>query len=157
MAVGETCPGCGHLRVGHYDLPTKLGCAYEGCPCELPPEPREFVWPAKAQRPKVPPRLATEDEIPKSAKTCIKYAMEFEWEILQAHYMRGCFPRSMDNCALIEDTEVFRLWAQREDLEVAASWIQGSFFLAYVRSISRKEAMQVNSRDLWSILKLELV
>lgn len=155
--TSDRCDSCGHLRVAHYALSTFKGCSSHGCDCKLPPEPVEWTWPAKAAKEKVPLRLAADEEIPKSAKTCINYAVANEWEIHQAHFMRGCFPVHIDNPALVEDTEVFRLHAQREDLQVAACWVNNSFFLAYAFSFSRKERKQINSRDLWSVLKLELV
>lgn len=109
-------------------------------------------WPA----PEVPCRPATEDEIPKGAKSILKLAEANEWVIGRSTYAKGYLPIAINNWTPGNLVESYVFGAEREDLRVCASWVNSSFSFSYVRSVSRREFRKLNSTDLRSVLKLEL-
>lgn len=136
-------------KCGHYFRTNTQGLA-ECVSCSLVMLRPE--WPA----PEVPCRPATEDEIPKGAKSMLKLAEANDWEIVRSTYAKGFLPIAINNWTPGNSVESFVFGAKREDLRVCAAWVSGSFSFSYVRSVSRGEYRKLNSTDLRSVLKLEL-
>ncbi len=117
----------------------------------IPPEPKP-EWPA----PEVSCRPATEDEIPKGARSIIKLAEANDWFISRKTYAKGTSPTGGLQWLLGEPVGSFVLGVSKGDLKVAACWVGGSFSFAFVRSSERKAATSVNSLELRAVLKGEL-
>lgn len=110
------------------------------------------AWPD----PEVPCRPATEEEIPRSAKSLLRVASENGWIQNRLTFARGTLPVGGTEWkeGNVVDSLVVQLW--KDDLRIVASWVAASFSFAYVYSKSRKDTTAVNSNELRAVLKGEL-